>query len=90
MDNLARQQLYRRAFNTEAGRTVMADIAARAGLHTSEFPHDENPLRLARREGMRSLALEIMALAGVEFEFSFPPLADEAARSKTIDTENSA
>lgn len=94
MDDLQRKQIYRRALSTEAGRAMIADIAAHVGVQAARVPYDNegrvDAVELARREGARGLVLEVMAHASIELAFEFPPLAVEAARSNTIDTENSA
>lgn len=93
MDEMARKQLYRRAFNTDAGRQALADICARAGVHAANLPVDANgrmdALATAHAAGARSVALDIMRCADVEFVFEFPPLKD-AARPTDIDTEKAA
>ena len=45
-----------------AKKHLLADIALRGGLHTTEFEPD--PRKAAYLEGRRALALEIVTLAG--------------------------
>lgn len=90
MDDIERSTAYRQTFNTETGRRVLADIAARTGVQGYQIPPTDNALHLAYREGRRSMTLEIMSLAGVELQFEFPPLDREAKRPQEIETEKAA
>lgn len=90
----ARKLRFRRALSTEAGREMLYDLAASVGIHSPVppllGPNGFDPLDLARQQGRREIVCEMLALAGIEIEFTFPTLADDAKRSPTIDTENSA
>jgi hypothetical protein len=53
-------QCYRRVFEGEAGRAVLADIEARAYVRETSFAPDAQ--RAAFNEGRRSLALHILRM----------------------------
>jgi hypothetical protein len=62
--DLARR--YRRVFNSEDGKIILADLEKRCfGKHPS---FDENPIRMAFNEGRRSVYLSIQTMLELDLK----------------------
>jgi hypothetical protein len=58
-----RESLYRRAFNTEAGMSVLRDLAAHFRYESSSFEGDFNTHKAALHDGQKSVIREILKLS---------------------------
>lgn len=61
-----KQSDYKKVFDSDAGKRVLDDLQRRGFLHTTTFA--ENELKMAYREGMRSMALHIKTMLEYDFE----------------------
>lgn len=65
--SMQRASLYRRVFDSEDGRKVLADMVERYGLLKSAY-HASDPYQTVWNDGRRSVVAEIVAACGQELK----------------------
>lgn len=67
IENLKQLQAdFKKVFDSDAGKRVLDDLQRRGFLHTTTIA--DNQLKMAYREGMRSMALHIKTMLEYDFE----------------------